>query len=795
MESNEKKTIQEEEVKRKNIFYSEEVKKYLKMNVQDDDYMKLIQTNPKEIFSTIDPIKLTMIEANLYRFISPSGKGFDEDILSVQLNRDDQSVIKNDCKRTRVRESILVENFKETLEKILTYYCTLKNIIYKQGLNEIFGPLLLLKYKFPNIKLSKIFDIGEVFIDKFLPNYFYEREFYSFKSALGLFVILLRYHEPSVYNRLDNLEILPEMYATNWVLTLLSAKISLNIIYNYWDEIIKTGDSLILHFILVSLIKLKREMIINCDTNLLAGLMTSLTIQNQEELKLIMKTALELREQTPYSFRILANKIGFLKTNNKDIQKNFEKYRPQSISAMPIFPLEILSLTFKTGIECIDPECKNSKKKVAFSSLDNQEYCIIEHEEAKSSILNFQNLLLDNHVCEKCDMKIEKKIKYILLDLRILQYGGNEEDDEAGKTGILPNMINVDQEELKSQDFSRVLTDRFVPERGLYHFIFLTSTTDTFSEFEKNFYLDNTSEEDRMKMMCGLLKQTKADKELNLEDASKNLTSKQIYKLKEYDNMRNSLNSMQKENFPYVGYVYGGFNAIHEDCYLYDIELLNHNEKVCPLCAEKYLNKNKKKNKNNKEEDKDKLTDLLWHSEKRIKYEELNNLLINSNNYVSLCTILEYRGKTVDYNASIALIDEKYLIELYKFDKRKHYYDKLSETSAEDIEQKKKNWNYYNLGKETEEKNKNIELTLLEVIKITQIMGIKAESKNKNIINITIKEDIKDKKLIKKKGVTYEQYIIKLDFPSHNDSKNFVSTFKKMATNLKSKIKLKKTNK
>ena len=384
MEENENKNkinIKEEDIKTKRAFYSEEVKKYLKMNVQDEEYSKLISEDPIQLFSTIDQIQLTMFEANLYKYISPSGKGNDEDILSVKLNREDQNVIKNDCKRTRVRESILIPEFKNTLEKIITYYCTTKNIFYKQGLNEIFGPLLLLKYKFPNLKLSKLYDIGEVFIDKFLPNYFYEKEFFSLKSALGLFVILLRYHEPSVYNRLDNLEILPEMYATNWVMTFLSAKIRLNVLYSYWNEIIKTGDPLILHFILVSIIKLKREMIINCDTNLLAGLMTALTIENKEEIKTIMDMAFELRTQTPYSFRILANKIGFLRTNNKYIKKNYEKYKPQSIPAMPIFPLEILSLTFKSGIECIDPECKNNRKKIAFSHLYNTEYEINAHED------------------------------------------------------------------------------------------------------------------------------------------------------------------------------------------------------------------------------------------------------------------------------------------------------------------------------------------------------------------------------------------------------------------------------
>ena len=43
-------------------------------------------------------------------------------------------------------------------------------------------------------------------------------------------------------------------------------------------------------------------------------------------------------------------------------------------------------------------------------------------------------------------MKIEKNMQYILLDLRILNY--EEEDDDTEKTGFLPMMINVDQDEL-----------------------------------------------------------------------------------------------------------------------------------------------------------------------------------------------------------------------------------------------------------------------------------------------------------------------------------------------------------
>ena len=91
-------------------------------------------------------------------------------------------------------------------------------------------------------------------------------------------------------------------------------------------------------------------------------------------------------------------------------------------------------------------------------------------------------------------------------------------------------------------------------------------------------------------MMFGLIKQQKIDKQLSLKDAQKDLTWKEIYKLKEYDNFRNTLKTMEKENFPYVGYVYGGFNEVHEESLKYDYELLLHNGDKCFLCQEKKRN-------------------------------------------------------------------------------------------------------------------------------------------------------------------------------------------------------------
>ena len=770
------------------INYTAEVKKYLNINLLDKDYYELISTNPKKIFENIDCKKIAYLEVLLFTRSPPSGIGEEEDILNTKFELKEQRVIKNDVKRTRVRESVLVKSFKNDLELILTYYCSSKNISYKQGLNEIFGPLILLKYIIPNIKFKKLYDIGEVFIDQYLPNYFYEKELYSLNSALGLFLILLRYHEPSVYNRLDNCEISPELYATNYIMTLMSGKLKLNLLFELWEEIMKIGDPLIMHFILVSIIKSKRDLIINCDTNLLASLMTSLTILTHEELKNIINMAKNLRTQTPYSFRILANKIGFLIKNNQNIKNTYELYKPKLIPAMPIFPLEILDITYKS-LNCIDPDCKNSKNKTAVSSLDNSEYCVIEHEYKTNTIYKFQEELINNHICEKCDMKIEKNMNYILLDLRILKYG---KDNENIKTGFLPKMINVDQEELKSEDFNQIIVDRFESERGFYHFIFLTSSTDFYTNFEDSYYIDNTSEVDKKKKMFGLGKQTKVDKELNLQNATQNLTLKEIYTLKEYDNMRKTLKSMQKLNFPYVSFVYGGYKAVHEESYIRDIELLEHDENSCILCKEMNL-KNKKKLKKNKKNDKndnnkDEISNLLWEHKKKIKFSEFNKLDLDPNNYICYCTLKKYRDKLFDIEEleiSIALIKEKFMMEIYKFDKRKEY-DEISEDDLEKVK-KVEIKKYYDLGK-TEDEEKEI-MTLIEEIPIRSITYLGPKTKYKNIINISYNVEEKgttEKKSSKNKtGKNIKMYEIILDFPSVRESKNFVVNFKNIVKKLK----------
>ena len=569
-------------------YYNQEAKKYILLSSKNLEYEEIIKNSPQQLFDFIDEEKINNWEKSLIQ-INASNKSKipkDSDINAVTKDSS-YPQIQKDVNRTGVRGSHLVENYGVNLENLLLYYTKTKSILYKQGLNEIFGLILFLQYKVKKIKLSTIYVLVQSFIDRFLPNYFYEKELYSLNSSLGLLMLLLKYHEPSVFNRFDSNNIIPEMYAINWMQTYLLGKYTLDISFQIWDYIIKENDPLFMHFFFVAMIICKRELIINCNQNNLLPLLSSLVVVTKEELNEIINKAIEIRGKTPYSFRILANKLGFLVTNNKNVKANFEEYKPLSLPAMPIFPLEALYISKSSLVPCPDEYCK-TMQNIRTGDLD------FEIIDTDNTINNF-----GDYICEKCNLKIEKKLRFIMIDLRILNYGSGAEEDESDKTGYLPLMTNVDQDELKSEEIDKIIANRYINERGVMHFLFLTSSTDAFLSFEEKFYKENISEQEKKKLFFGK-EEKKTEKELNFD--SEKLTKKQIFKLKEYDNLRKILKILKEQNYPYVSFVYGGFEDVHKKSFEFKVELYFHNEKLCLLCQQKNKKEKEKRNKNEEKE-------------------------------------------------------------------------------------------------------------------------------------------------------------------------------------------------
>ena len=126
--------------------YMSEVKKYLNSEGLNKEYYDLIENNPDKIFTGINE-RLFSIWQSIIHIFEPTIIESDTEIIAHIPDRKDQKVIINDAKRTRVRESKLYAGFQKILEMVLTFYCDTKKINYKQGLNEIFGALILMKYK------------------------------------------------------------------------------------------------------------------------------------------------------------------------------------------------------------------------------------------------------------------------------------------------------------------------------------------------------------------------------------------------------------------------------------------------------------------------------------------------------------------------------------------------------------------------------------------------------------------------------------------------------------------------
>ena len=654
-----------------NIINKKKVKNLIPLNYYDN----LIKENPNEIFTTITQEKIAEWENILLKYV-PNKLNDDCQILIVNFDLSFQEQIKKDIERTKVRESILMSSFTQYLEFFLTYYCKEQNIFYKQGLNEIFAPFILLKYKI-KISLSEIYNLIQGLINRFLPNYFYEKDtFYSLKSSLNVTTLLLKYHEPRVYNIFDNALISPEMYATNLLLTLMAHKLNLNIIYYLWHILITNNDILFIYYFIVAFLKYNSEQIINCDITIIPAIITKLTIDTIDELKEIIDIAFELRKNTPHSFRILVNHLQIYKMHSKELKKCYEIIKPDSLITMPIFPKEIFYICYP-NVKCPDEYCDN----------------INDDDNINKNIKNNIN-------CEFCKYYLTNKLNYIIIDLRILEFGTFEDENE--KTGFLPQMIMLEQKELKDENLPENLTERFKKDKGLYHIILLTSKTNYFNDFEDDYYKE--IEHNNLNKYYQI--QSKIEKKLNTE-LTKKINKKKKFKLKEYDNLKKTLICMLKSNYPYISFAYGGFNAIHELSFKYKISLLNHDPN-CDLCKKIKKNSNffiKKikalfKNNTTKEiiessnNDSNNINDSKNQESKnddniqkgeRFHISLFNKMIEESNYNSNACLLIENHMKKYTKDNQIVLILKKENLEIYRVIQKDFQFEKLEIININDI--------------------------------------------------------------------------------------------------------------
>ena len=572
-----------------------------KANEYLTEYIDMLNNNPNKIFKTItketiDRWKSILIIKNNYE---------DQIISSITSpselkNIFNQDTIQKDINRTRLRERNLLPSFASQLPVYLTYYLKLNGIDYKQGLNEIIGAMLLIHYKH-KLSFTETFNLMQGFISKFLTNYYRGYEMTSLKSSMSLIHLLLRYHNPKLSNLFESLQIEPTMYTLNWFMTTCAGKLHLHVLYKLWDCLITSNDNLMIHYYIIAFLLYNEDLLMTADKSIVIVILSQLTLNTEDEVDTIFSLALNIRNNTPYSFKVLANKLEIFKENSPNIKYLYNLIKPNEFVSLPIFPKELFYLAYNQQMKCPNEDCSNG-----------------------NPIINNNNSIIFSRkgpLCDYCDLHIKKNIKFIFVDLRII-LNKNKHNVYEYASGFLPNMIMIEQNELSSSNIDKILAERFNNEKGKYHFVFITSHTDYFKDYEDNFYDENDqlNDMDDNMILFPYYKVFNSTK-LSIHKKTYNLmTKEEKLKLKEYNILKTTLETFTKHNIQYISFCYGGFTSIHEESILYDITLLNHDSQ-CKLCNELRKNDNLKCFT--------KIEKMLHSKKKEIEKEEVNNVNYN----------------------------------------------------------------------------------------------------------------------------------------------------------------------
>ena len=147
----------------KEVLIIHEISNKEKSNIE---YENILKKNPDELFKIINEKTIENWKNILYKKVQIVITE-DCNILNSENSKENYKVVSNDIPRTRFREKHLVNSFSSLLDYFISYYCVENNMVYKQGLNEIIAPFLLLKYKLPNITFHLIYNLFSGYINTF----------------------------------------------------------------------------------------------------------------------------------------------------------------------------------------------------------------------------------------------------------------------------------------------------------------------------------------------------------------------------------------------------------------------------------------------------------------------------------------------------------------------------------------------------------------------------------------------------------------------------------------------------
>jgi len=147
----------------------------------------------------------------------------------------------------------------ETLKSVLkTWVVNHTNLVYWQGLDSLCAPFVTLNFNNQALASKCLSN----FIPKYLYNFFLKDNSQVIHEYLAVFKQLIAFHEPALYNHLDEIGFQPELYAIPWFLTMFSHVFPLHKIYHLWDTLL-LGNSMLPLCIGVAILQQFREQLLS----------------------------------------------------------------------------------------------------------------------------------------------------------------------------------------------------------------------------------------------------------------------------------------------------------------------------------------------------------------------------------------------------------------------------------------------------------------------------------------------------------------------------------------------------
>lgn len=126
--------------------------------------------------------------------------------------------------------------FKRVLK---AWVVTNPQYVYWQGLDSLCAPFLYLNFN--NEALA--FACLQAFIPKYLLGMFRQDNAEVIQEYLAKFSHLQAFHDPILFNHLDTIGFIPDLYAIPWVLTMFAHVFPLQSIFHLWDKLLLGNES------------------------------------------------------------------------------------------------------------------------------------------------------------------------------------------------------------------------------------------------------------------------------------------------------------------------------------------------------------------------------------------------------------------------------------------------------------------------------------------------------------------------------------------------------------------------